>query len=121
MSAFDHAGSIRPQRIWEGVTARAVHGEQVTLSLIELDPGATVPEHNHANEQVGLMVKGSATFEIGGETGEITPGGTWCIHAHVPHSVTAGPEGAVVAEVFAPPREDWVAVETQAPGPGRWP
>ena len=41
--------------------------------------------------------------------------------AHVPHSVTVGPDGAVVVEVFSPPRHDWAAIETLEPGPGRWP
>ena len=43
MSAFSHTGSIPPQQIWEGVTSRPVHGEQMTLSLIELAPNAGVP------------------------------------------------------------------------------
>jgi quercetin dioxygenase-like cupin family protein len=121
MSAFDHADTIRRQRIWDGVTSRAVHGREVTLALIELAPGACVPEHSHENEQVGVMIEGSATFRIGEEVGEVARGGTWCILAHVPHTVTAGPEGAVVAEVFAPPRHDWSSLETGEPGPGRWP
>jgi quercetin dioxygenase-like cupin family protein len=121
MGALDHARTIRPQRIWDGVTSRAVHGEKVTLSLIELDPGAAVPEHSHENEQLGILIQGSLTFRIGGETGEVVPGGTWCILAQVPHSVIAGPAGAVLAEVFSPPRHDWGAIETQEPGPGRWP
>jgi quercetin dioxygenase-like cupin family protein len=121
LGVFDHAHTIRPQRIWEGVTSRAVHGSEVTLSLIELAPGAQVPEHSHANEQVGILIQGSLTFRIGGETGEVVPGGTWCILAEVPHSVSAGPAGAVLAEVFSPPRHDWGAIETHEPGPGRWP
>ena len=121
MGAFAHARTIPPQRIWDGVTSRAVHGAEVTLSLIELAPGAIVPEHSHANEQVGILIQGSLSFRIGEERGEVEPGGTWCILAHVPHSVSAGPAGAVVAEVFSPPRRDWEAIEAQAPGPGRWP
>jgi quercetin dioxygenase-like cupin family protein len=98
-----------------------VHGERVTVALIELDPGALVPEHSHENEQIGFLVQGAMTFTIGGETGEIVPGGSWRILAHVPHSVVAGPEGAVLVEVFAPPRSDWAAIPVSEPGPGRWP
>ena len=98
-----------------------MHGENVTLGLIELDPGVAVPEHSHANEQLGILIEGSVRFTIGDETGEVGPGGTWRILAHVPHSVVAGPEGAVLAEVFSPPRHDWAEIETLEPGPGRWP
>ena len=98
-----------------------MHGERVTVALIELDPDALVPEHSHENEQMGFLVQGAMTFTIGGETGEIVPGGSWRILAHVPHSVDAGPEGAVLVEVFAPPRSDWAAIPESEPGPGRWP
>lgn len=121
MSAFSNVGEIGPQQIWSGLTGRTVHGEQVTLSLIELEPGIDVPEHSHVNEQAGVLIEGSLTFRVGDETGELAPGGTWLIRAHVPHSVTAGPDGAVLVEVFSPPRHDWHALETHAPGPGRWP
>jgi unsaturated pyranuronate lyase len=93
----------------------------VTLALVELDPGTTVPEHNHENEQLGFLVTGSLTFTVGGEVGEIEPGGSWRILANVPHSVVAGPEGAVLVEVFSPPRHDWGAIPKGEPGPGRWP
>jgi quercetin dioxygenase-like cupin family protein len=93
----------------------------MTVALIELDPGATVPEHSHVNEQVGFLVQGSLVFTVGGELGEIVSGGSWRILANVPHSVVAGPEGAVAVEAFAPAREDWAAIPVSEPGPGRWP
>jgi len=121
VSAFSHVDSIVPKQIWNGVVSRGVNGEQVTFTLLELEPGKEVPEHNHLNEQVGILIEGSATFTIGDEAAEVTPGGTWVIPAHVPHSVVTGPDGAVIVEVFAPPRHDWAALETLPPGRGRWP
>ena len=121
LGVFGHAGSIPPQQIWEGVVSRSVTSENVTLALIELDPGVAVPEHSHANEQLGFLVAGSMTFTVGGETRELGPGGSWRILANVPHSVVAGPEGAVVVEGFSPPRHDWGAIPTGEPGAGRWP
>jgi hypothetical protein len=35
----------------------------------------------------------------------------------VPHSVHAGPEGAALIELFAPPREDWGGLERLEPAP----
>jgi len=61
------------------------------------------------------------TFTIGGEVGETRPGSSWVIPPNVPHSVVAGPEGAVLVEVFSPPRHDWAAIPAGEPGPGRWP
>ncbi len=121
MSAFADVAGLGPQRIWDGVVGRTVHGERVTLGVIELDPGAVVPEHAHANEQVGVLLQGSLRFRVGGETRELRPGGMWRILAHVPHDVEAGPEGAVLVEVFAPARDDWRGLAVEEPRPGRWP
>jgi unsaturated pyranuronate lyase len=121
VSAFADVGSLGPQQIWDGIVGRTVHGERVTLSVLELDAGAVVPEHAHANEQVGVLLEGSVTFTIGGETRDLSPGATWCILAQVPHSVVVGPDGALIVEVFSPIRDDWQAIKREPPRPGRWP
>jgi quercetin dioxygenase-like cupin family protein len=121
VNVFADVGSLGPQLIWEGIVGRTVHGERVSLSLLELDAEAVVPEHSHANEQVGLLLEGSVTFTIAGETRELRPGATWRILAHMPHSVVVGPDGALIVEVFSPIRDDWHAIEEQQPRPGRWP
>ena len=121
MSAFADIHLLGPQQIWHGIVGRTVHGERVTLSVLELEADAVVPEHAHANEQVGLLLEGSIRFTIGGETRELGPGGTWRILGDVPHSVVVGTEGALIVEAFSPVRDDWHALETEAPRPGRWP
>jgi len=120
VSSFDHVDSIPPQQIWDGILSRAIHGNETTLTLLELDPSFEVPQHSHENEQIGILISGSVTFRIGDETGEVRPGGMWRILANVPHSVQTGPDGAVIVEAFSPPRHDWASIETKAPGAGRW-
>lgn len=121
MSGFDELAKIGPQDIWSGVVVRAVHGARLNLGVVELAPASVVPEHQHDNEQLGMVLQGSLTFRIGDETRELGPGGTWSIPPNAPHEVTAGPEGAVVIDLFAPGRTDWLEVEAQEPRPPRWP
>ena len=121
MSTFAEADGMAPQQIWNGILGRAVQGEQATLALLELDADSIVPEHSHANEQLGICIQGSLTFTVGGETREVGPGGTWRILGNVPHSVVTGPDGAVVVEVFAPVRGDWNALAHEEPRAPRWP
>ena len=121
MGTFDELASIPPQGIWNRIAARSLHGRELTLSVIELDPGAVVAEHSHPNEQLGIVLRGSMDFRVADERRELGPGGTWLIPAGTPHEATAGPDGAVVLDVFAPPREDWQGLETQEPRPPRWP
>ena len=111
MSAFDDLHTIVPQRIWTGIVGRSVHGAEATLSALVLEAGNVVPEHAHANEQIGMLLGGSVTFSIGDEPRELRPGATWVIPAHVPHSVVVGPDGAAIVEVFSPPRTDWAGLE----------
>lgn len=121
MSAFAQVHSIPRKRIWEGVVARFVEGEQLTVAVVELEPSGLVPEHQHANEQAGVVLEGSVRMTVGEESAELGPGGTYRIPSEVPHTLTAGPEGAVVVDIFAPRREDWSALEALSDAPPRWP
>ena len=117
MSAFNELEKMSPLQIWPGLIARDLSGAKATLAQIELEPNVDVPEHSHANEQIGILLGGSMTFRIGDESRGLRPGGTWIIPADVPHSVTSGPEGATLVEVFAPARDDWADREILAPRP----
>ena len=98
---------LAPIRVWDGVLARRVQGERITLAVVELAPNAIVPEHRHPNEQNGLVIQGRVLFRCGDEERELGPGGTWRILGDVPHSVVTGPDGAVLVDVFTPIRDDW--------------
>ena len=121
MSNLAELKELAPKPIWDGITARVVHGERMTLAVVELEPGGLVPEHEHLNEQMGVVVEGSVTFRVDQETKRLGPGGTWRILGEVPHEVRAGARGAVVIEVFSPPREDWDVIEDDPARPPRWP
>jgi quercetin dioxygenase-like cupin family protein len=110
-----------PYELLPGLVARAVHGERVTLSVVDLEPGMEMAAHRHHNEQVGMVLRGEITFTIGDETRVRSTGDMWVIPPGVPHGVRVGPEGCTVAEVFSPPRDDWEALPRLQPGPGAWP
>lgn len=121
MSPFDDLAAIPPQQLFAGYLARAVHGEQLTFAVVEIEAGAALPEHHHRNEQLGIVLRGSLTFRVGDEERSLEPGGIWRIRADTPHSATGGPQGAVVLDVFAPPRGDWEEIEPAAPRRPAWP
>lgn len=121
MTAFSDIGEVDPHEIWDGVLSRVVRGELATLAVIELAPETVVPEHRHANEQLGVLVSGALTFTVGSETRALEPGGMWRIPADTPHDVRVGPDGAVVVEAFAPARADWDALSRRAGSTPLWP
>ena len=121
MTAFDDVRRIVPRQVWDGITARAVHGKRLTLAVVELAPGAIAAEHSHEHEQLGIVLRGSIRFRVGDEERDLGPGETWEIPSSTPHRAEAGPDGATVLDIFAPPRSEWAAAEAGEPGPGRWP
>lgn len=121
MGALADFSTLDLIRVWDGVVARTVEGERLSLAVVELESSSVVPEHHHENEQLGIVVSGSVTFRVGDETRELTAGGSWRIAPNVPHEVHTGPEGAVVIDVFAPVREDWRSLERLDAQPPVWP
>jgi quercetin dioxygenase-like cupin family protein len=111
MTAFSSIGELEILRIWDGVHGRAAIGEQASLVYLELDPDTVVPEHRHPHEQTGILLKGGVRFTVGDETKDLRPGDMWVIPGNTPHDVVAGPDGATIVELFAPPREDWAGLE----------
>jgi len=120
-TAFRDLAAIQPQRLSPGYLARAVHGDGITFAVVEIDPLAELPEHSHANEQMGLVLEGSVTFRVGAEEQTVHPGGIWSIPPNTPHFVMAGEEGAVVLDIFTPTRADWKDLDTQEPAVPCWP
>ena len=121
MSAFDELAAIPPQEIIGGLLARVVHADRITLAVVEIEPDAELPEHSHENEQLGLVLSGSVTFRVGEEARSLGPGGIWRIPANTSHFLRASHEGAVVLDVFTPPRNDWKSLDALRPRQPRWP
>ena len=108
--------------VWgETVQARVIIGQNASLAVVELGPNAIVPEHRHEHEQLGLCIQGTVTFTIDGERRELGPGGTWRITSNLPHDAVAGPDGAILVDIFAPVRADWDALPESTPRRPRWP
>ena len=90
-----------------GAVARALFGERAMLNLVEMEPGASVPLHDHPHEQLGLILRGSMTMTIGDEEREIREHDGYVVASGVTHGGAAGPDGAVLLDVFTPIRDDY--------------
>jgi quercetin dioxygenase-like cupin family protein len=121
VNVFQTVAKLKPARIWDGVLARVVNGDRVTIGFVDIDPNAQVPEHRHENEQVGFVLRGSVTMVVNGQSRELRVGETYTIASQLPHSAKAGADGVTVVDVFAPVRQDWKAALTVEPFPGGWP
>jgi quercetin dioxygenase-like cupin family protein len=73
-----------------------------------MEPVAVVPSHHHPHEQGGTVLEGLLILTIDGETRELRKGDAFIAPSHAVHSARSGPEGCLVVDVFAPPREDYI-------------
>jgi len=96
------------RKLAEGINTTIFPGDQAMISIVRLDPNAVGTLHHHPEEQWGYMIEGSATRTQGDEKIEVKAGDFWCTPGNVPHTVKAGPNGAVIFDVFAPPRKEYL-------------
>jgi quercetin dioxygenase-like cupin family protein len=88
-----------------------IHGERLSVAVVDIEPDLQVPEHAHPHEQLGFVLKGRVGMVIEGETRELGPGEAYVIPPNARHSAYTGPDGAAVVDIFAPPRLEWNQAE----------
>lgn len=88
-----------------GVRMRTFWGDQMLLSIVELDPDAVVPMHSHPHEQCGTVISGALTLTINGETRTLKSGDAYIVPGEVEHTAQAGPTATKVIDIFSPVRE----------------
>jgi quercetin dioxygenase-like cupin family protein len=94
-------------QIFPGVTIRTVAGERMMLSYVEFEAHSVVEKHDHPHEQMGLLLEGELTFEVGDQRQTLRAGEMWRIPGGIPHRVVAGAQPAKALDVFCPVREDY--------------
>jgi quercetin dioxygenase-like cupin family protein len=94
-------------RLADGATAKPLFGEGAMLNLVELAPGAIVARHSHPHEQLGVILRGSMTLMVQGADHPLEEMDAYSLPGGVEHEGTAGPDGALVLDVFRPVREDY--------------
>ncbi len=96
------------RKLAEGMITQIYPGEKAMLSIARIEPHAMGTMHNHPEEQWGVMLEGSAIRYQGETEFEIGKGDFWRTPPNVPHTMKAGPDGAVILDIFAPIREEYL-------------
>ena len=95
-----------------GIQMQALTGARVMVNRVVIAPGTVVPEHQPPHEQAGYVLDGLLRLTVEGETWDLLPGDAYVLPGGTRHGAVAGAEGCVVLDVFAPPREDYLALTT---------
>ena len=90
-----------------GVRTRTFWGDNLLLSVVDLDPNSDVPNHTHPHEQGGMMLDGELEMGIAGETRLLKPGDVYIIPGNIEHWAKSGGSPARVLDIFSPVREEF--------------
>lgn len=99
-----------------GIFGRNVAMATIRISRIELSEGTSTPSHNHADEEIVLILEGHAIAYMGDKSFAIGPGEMITIPAYVEHRYEAL-EDVVSIEVFGPGRVPGGGAQQPAPAP----
>lgn len=98
----EHQGVAR--QLADGLHTRIFVGEQSMLSIVRIAPHAHGAIHSHPEEQWGVLLEGACFRIQNGEEVAMRAGDFWHTPGHVPHGIRTEEQGAVVLDVFSPPR-----------------
>ena len=105
--SFVTLASLPVKEIFDGkVRGHYAHLPKLTVGEVSLEPGLTVPLHQHPHEQVTYVIDGRFQFTVGGETTVLGPGMAAIIPGGVPHGGTTLTTCRVI-DVFSPARDDY--------------
>ena len=110
---FKQLASLPEERVTDKISRRVLSGKQGMLVWWTIKAGAHAAAHKHPHEQIVWMLKGRMDFRIGDERRSMVAGDVAVIPSGVEHEGFFA-EDTEVVDMFAPPREDFIAGGTPA-------
>jgi quercetin dioxygenase-like cupin family protein len=96
-----------PRRLAPGIASRIFPGANVMLSIVRFEPDSVGPVHSHPEEQWGVLLEGECTRIQGNEEIDMRAGDFWHTPGGTSHGIRAGKRGAMVLDIFSPPRAEY--------------
>jgi quercetin dioxygenase-like cupin family protein len=113
MFGFKQLAELPEERMTDKISRRVLAGKQGMLVWWTIKAGAHAAPHKHPHEQIVWLLKGKMDFRIGDERRSMGAGDVAVIASGVEHEGFF-PEDIEVVDMFAPPREDFLAGGTPA-------
>ncbi|MEM7532793.1 MAG: cupin domain-containing protein [Chloroflexota bacterium] len=95
------------RKLSEGLNARVFVGDNAMLSVVHIEPNSSGTIHSHIEEQWGVLLEGECIRVQGDEEFAAKAGDFWHTPGNVLHGVRTGDVGAVVLDIFSPPRPEY--------------
>ena len=112
MENFQELDKANLQTIAPGIRRFIFTLNQVQSIYFEIDPGVVIGQHSHANEQLGMLMKGKMRWRIRGREKVLQAPALYRIPSQEPHEVEIlGEKPALILDIFSPIREDLLQAE----------
>lgn len=108
LRGYGSLAGVPEERVNDKITRKVLSGEQGMMVWWSMKAGAHAAAHKHPHEQIVWMIKGKADFRIGSERRTMVAGDVAVIPGGVEHEGLFI-EDTEAVDVFAPPREDFIA------------
>ncbi len=95
------------RQLADGLTANIFVGKNSMLSVVKIEPNSQGNIHNHPEEQWGILLEGECIRIQGDEEYSAKAGDFWHTPSNVLHGIRTGDVGAVVLDIFSPPRPEY--------------
>ena len=95
------------RQLTEGLHTRIFCGDNVMLSFVRIKPNSQVVVHSHAEEQWGILLEGECVRIQGDDEVPVKIGDFWQTPGNVSHGIRTGDVGALVVDIFSPPRAEY--------------
>ncbi len=95
------------RKLADGLSARVFVGENAMLSVVKIEPNSSGNIHSHDEEQWGVLIEGECIRIQGGEEIRAKAGDFWHTPGGVTHGIRTESIGAVVLDIFSPPRPEY--------------
>lgn len=93
------------RKLEDGIKTNIFAGQNVMLSIAEIAPNTVSTVHSHPEEQWGFLIEGECVRVQNGEEISMKKGDFWRTPPNTPHGVRTGKSGALIMDIFSPPRE----------------
>ncbi|MDB5130620.1 MAG: Cupin domain protein [Mucilaginibacter sp.] len=105
-SIFHRFSDIETKEIAPGFLSKLIHTNTNTINFIEVKAGASVPRHQHINEQCAFAIEGKFELTVNDVPQLLEPGLFAIIPPNVWHGGTAITDCKLI-DIFSPVREDY--------------
>ena len=91
----------------DGVSTRIFPGEQAMLSVVKIEADSESARHSHPEEQWGVLLEGNGVRVQDDIEYPVSAGDFWQTPGGISHSFRAGGKGALIVDIFSPPRAEY--------------